>query len=146
MGLIAGLKEIFYVKTKLRAVLQDELNNIHILKVLPINGKFTIKFHGIEESYNVDSQLVYNNPRKKWKMSFYNAHDPNPLNYQHYRNRDLDAESFKKVLDDKTITDLFSMDRDKRVKLLMVICAINAVLTLMILLVQFKVIKVGGVA
>lgn len=145
MGLLDRVKGFFRKHDKLVAVFFDEVGSLRQQKIKYHNNLFETGVFGDKETYIVDQGRVYDH-KKLGKMAFYNAHDPQPLKLGHARNEEIDALGFRKILDDKTVQELFSDDALKLIKLALILIGINMLISIVIMLVEFKVVKLGGAA
>lgn len=144
MGLLDKITGFFKKKSRLHCVFIDEIGDVHFVEVKFSNNTFTTKFFGEPQTYIVDHNYILYNRKSKTPIAFYYVNNPNPIGIQHERNRDVDSIGFKKILDSKTIQDLFSEEGQKKINLVLILVIVNIAITIIILLIQFKVIKVGG--
>lgn len=141
MGLLDFLKK----KRKLRAIFIDEVGNVIIKNVKYQNNIFSIKDFGEEKmAYIIDHNFIVYDKKSSLPISFYYKNNPNPIRIQHERNDEVDGIGFQRILDSKTIQDLFTDEGLKKITLLMVLMIISLVLTLIVLLAQFGVIKIAA--
>lgn len=142
MTLWEDLIGIFRKKRKLRAILLDEVGNVLIKNVGYENNTFTIKISGSQQTYIVDMNYVTYDKKTSLPVSFYYVNNPNPIRMRHERNKDVDSIGFKKILDSKTIQDLFSQESANKFNIMLIIVGINILLSIFIILLQTGVIKV----
>lgn len=140
MGWVPGFLQ---KKSRLKAIFIDEAGIVSIKKVKYTNNTFSLKSFGEDQAYVIDHNFVTYDSKTKNPVSFYYVNNPNPIRIQHERNKDVDGIGFKKILDSKTISDLFSDEGKNIMTLLLILLAVNIVITLVVALVVFKVIKVA---
>lgn len=138
------ITDIFFRPKKIRAIFIDETGSLIEQFHKYSNNKFETKFGEHEMAYIIDhNRIVYD--KKKMPTSFYHVGDPSPIDVNHKRDTELDAIGFKKILDSKTIVDLFSNDGNKNLMTLLIILIIgNIILSVVIMMIQFHFIKVPG--
>lgn len=142
MDIIDKVKSFFKKKSKIKAIVLDEVGKIHIKKVPYSNNTFTLTFNGEKQAYTVDHNFVTYDAKSNMPTSFYHINNPEPIRMKHERNTEMDSISFKKILDSKVITDLFSPEGKNLLTILMILIVVNLALTGLLAAIQFKIIKV----
>lgn len=142
MELIDKAKGFFQKKSKITAIIIDEVGKVHTKKVPYANNSFTLLVNSQKHAYVVDHNFVTYDIKKNGPVSFYYVNNPQPIRMQHERNADMDSIGFKKILDSKVITDLFSEEAKNLLTILMILIIVNLVLTGLLAAVQFHIIKV----
>lgn len=127
---------------KLSVVFIDETGHEHPKKVSYKNNVFHTKINGEEGSYIVDHNYIVHDGKNRPK-SYYYTNNPNPIRIQHARNEVLDSISFKRIIDSKVVTDLFAEEGLGKLFILLILIAANCALTVFVLLVVLKVVKIG---
>lgn len=147
MGLLDFISNFFKKKHRLHAYIIDEIDGLEIKRVVVKGNTFTISkglFDDRAMTYIVDNAYVVYRLKDNMPCAFYFKNNPNPLGMFHKRNVDVDAVGFKKILDDKTVQDLFSPEGVKKLDIVLILVIVNILMSIVLLLIQFKVIKVGG--
>lgn len=132
MGLLNMLQGFFKKKQKLRAIFFDETGSQFKKDVVYENNKFKIseKLFGKKGVYIVDNNFVLYDRKTRIPISYYYANNPNPIHIKHERNADLDSIGFKKMLDSKVITELFSNDGIKFLTIILILVIILLLINL----------------
>lgn len=133
----------FMKKSRLKAMFIDEVGLVSEKKVKYTNNTFSVKNFGEAQAYVVDHNFVTYDKKTKMPVSFYYVNNPNPIRIQHERNKEVDGIGFKKILDSKVISDLFSDEAKSIMTMLLVLIGVNLLFSLVIVLILFKVIKVA---
>lgn len=136
--------DILRQRPKIKAFFIDEAGLIIDKKFKYTNNTFSTKAFGEPQAYIVDHNFIVYDKKTKIPVSLYYVNNPSPIRIQHERNKELDGIGFKKILDSKTISELFSEENKNVMLILIILIGLNMLLTAVVLLVQFKVIKVGG--
>ena len=145
MSFIDGITTFFRKKSKLRVIFIDEVGNVSNKIVKYANNTFEVKIQGEKQAYLVDHNFIMYDKGDRTATSFYYVNNPQPIHIQHSRNKDgIDSIGFKKILDSKTIQDLFSSEGMNIMKVIMFLAIGILLLQLIGLLVQFGVIKVAS--
>lgn len=133
----------FKKKERLVAFILDDVAKLHRKVVKYKDSRFSVRILGEERTFIVDMNycLRDNNNRP---VCMYYINDPRPIKFTGRRTADLDSISLQKVLDDHTIQQMFSNDLDGKLLILMILVGVNILATVIIILIQTKVIKVGG--
>lgn len=142
MDIIDKARGFFQKKSKIKAIIIDEVGKLHTKKVAYNNNSFTLLVNGEKHAYVVDHNFVTYDIKGNFPTSFYYINNPQPIRMQHERNDELDSISFKKILDSKVITDLFSEEAKNVLMILMILIIVNLVLTGLLAAIQFKLIKI----
>lgn len=142
MNIIDKAKEFFKKKSKIRAIIQDEVGKIHTKKCPYSNNSFTVVINAEKHAYVVDHNFVTYDAKNNMPTSFYYINNPQPIRMQHERNEEVDSIGFKKLLDSKVITDLFSEEGKNMLTILMILIIVNLALTGLLAGIQFKLIKI----
>lgn len=145
MGMLDTIANIFRKKRKLQAYILDEIDGLEVIPVIVENNTFTVAKNQFDDNamtYIVDNNYIFYRKKDNMPCSLYYKNNPNPVGLFHERNSDVDAIGFKKILDDKTVQDLFSPEGIKKLDIVMILVIVNLVLTVVVLLIMFKVIKV----
>lgn len=142
MMIIDKVQEFFKKKPKIKALIVDEVGRVHEKKQKYSNNSFEVMISGKKHAYVVDHNFVTYEHKSNMPMSFYYINNPQPIRMQHERNENMDSISFKKILDSKVITDLFSAEAASILTLLMILIIANLVLTGILAAIQFKLIKI----
>jgi hypothetical protein len=142
MGIVVWVKNLFKKRNRLKAIFIDETGHIITYKVKYANNVFTKRIHGEEGSYIVDHNYIVYGKNNEATSAYY-TNNPNPIRLQHQRNENLDSLGFKRIIDSKAVADLFSAEGTNKMMMIIILIGINLLLTIFLLLIQFKVIKVG---
>lgn len=100
------------------------------------NNEFTTKFGGKPHSYIVDHNFIVYDAKSKMPTSAYYVNNPNPIRLQHERNEELDSISFKRILDDKTVSDLFSPEGKNMLMILTMMVGACIALIIIVIAIQ----------
>lgn len=123
----------------------DETGTFYKAKKKYTENAFKVKINGEAHMYMVDPTRVYWDMKSRKPVSFYHTGDPIPLDMGHTPNDSgITSTGFKKIMEDKVVSDLFSLDTEKNLKMLLYVVAANLVITLFLVLIQLGVVKVGG--
>lgn len=132
-------------RKKIIAVFVDETNATFRAKKKYQNNTFDIKINGEKHTYIIDPKKIYIDQKTKDSTSFYKTNSPEPISLEDQaKDGQYDAVSFKRILENKVVADLFNMDMAKNMKLLMILIGINLLLTIVMLLHDAGLIKFGG--
>lgn len=144
MGLWQSITGFFKSRPKIKAIITDEAGKNHKRKAYYNNNYFIAKVNGKKHAYIIDHNEVTYDAKNNQAMSFYDVNNPVPIKRTHQRNPQVDSISFKTILDSKAITDLFSSQQKNLLFAILILIIINLVISIVIILIQTKVIKVGG--
>jgi hypothetical protein len=147
MGLFGAIKAFFRKKRTFQAYIIDETDGIELYRVKVENNTFTLKNGLLDDNpmtYIVDNGYVVTRKKDNIPCSFYHKNNPEPINIFHKRNVQMSSIAFKKLLDDKTIQELFSPEGIKKLDIVLIIVIVNLLVSVVLLLIQFKVIKLPG--
>lgn len=129
MGAIDRVKGFFKKRSKLRAIIHDETANVYQKDVVYSNNVFMISINGEKHAYVVDHNFVSYDQKTKIPISYYYISNPQPIRIQHERNQEVDSIGFRKILESKVITDLFSDEARNTLFLLVVLIIISMLLS-----------------
>jgi len=122
----------------------DETGTTYKAKKKYSHNAFNITINGEAHKYMVDPTRVYWDLKTRKPVSFYHTGDPIPLEMGHKPNKEgLSSSGFKKIMEDKVVQDLFSLDSEKSLKILLYVVAANLVITLFVVLIEMGVVKIG---
>jgi hypothetical protein len=141
MTFIDNIKDMFKKKQKLVAIFFDETGSTYAREVVYSNNRFEVsdKLFGHKGVYIVDHNFIIYDRRTRKPYCYYYTNNPNPIHIHHERNKDVDSIGFKRILDSKVITELFSTDGLKFLTVILIIVIIVGLLSLAIGYGVFKV-------
>jgi hypothetical protein len=134
----------FNNRPKLIAYFIDETGHVFRREVKYENNKFDLKYAGEHMTYIVDHERMLYDAKKNQGTSFYYVNNPEPIRFQHMRNKDLDSVGFRKILESKAIIDLFSEEGMNRILILIILTSIVLFLVVVSLAKQFNLIGAGN--
>jgi hypothetical protein len=127
---------LFKKLPKLRAYFIDESGQMYSAKKKYDNNMFTMKVSGKVYTYIVDKNFLHFDQDEKLPVGFYYVGNPVPVQLRHERSEStgVNSVSLTNIMESKIVQELFSSEENKKAKLVLIIVAINAVLTLVIML------------
>lgn len=120
----------------------DHADHVHKRTVYPEGDKIEVSFGGQKHVYIVDKNAMFYD-KKHRPIIYYNISDPLPLNISGNPSNDIHPEGLRDVLEHKMVKDLFKMDGDKILMVLLILIAINLMATVVIILKITGVLKIG---
>ncbi len=113
MAWLDTFKTPFAKKQMLSVIFIDETGQVHQTIKPYSDNTFRIRTQKGEETYIIDPNCIFYDPRKHMPTSFYYTGNPLPLRLKHTKNygkdntKTVDAKTLTKVIDDKVVSDLF---------------------------------------
>ena len=113
MGIFEQFTSPFNKKQMMSIIFLDETGQIHATIKPYNNNQFRIPTKDGEETYIIDPECVYYDPKKQMPTSIYYSGNPLPLKLKHTKEygdkpeATIDANTLSKVIEDKVVGDLF---------------------------------------
>ena len=123
----------FQKRPKIIAYFIDETGHVFKKKVKYDNNVFYIRYAGNKMMYIVNHERVLYDARSNKGVSYYYLNNPEPIKFQHMRNKELDSVGFKKIIDSKAIIDLFSEEGAKKMMIIIILLVVVIILCILIL-------------
>lgn len=141
MGILGKITGFFTKKAKLKAIIFDEVGKQHEKKVEYANNYFSTSINGESHAYVVDHNFINYGAKNNEPIAHYYINNPQPIRLQHERNEEMDSIGFKKILESKVITDLFTEQAKNLLTLLMILMVITLIGVAIVGMKVFGVIK-----
>ena len=141
---IQKIKAFFTNKNSLLALFIDETGQGFFRKVYYEDNKFDLGSGMNARTYLVDKECTYWVKKKRSMLAVYDVNSPEPVDVLLKKDSVITSRSLSTIVKNKVVTDLFSPENDLQLRIAIYASVAAAILSLMILLIQFGVIKVTG--